>query len=479
MPKKTVQWDSQENKPKKSRYTRRKMALADSQPAGVAITNAFGYNVRSEVTSALMGTNAYGYVFDPIGNRIVATNNAEVTSYAANELNQYTNILCASAPQREPSHDDDGNMLTNGVWSYVWDGENRLRSVSSNNVLLATHTYDHQSRRVGKISHEDAKTRSYVYDGWNLIQELTHTQTHTLTNFYTWGLDLSGTLQGAGGVGGLLAVVQEGDSHCPAFDANGNITEYVSASGTVSAHYEYDAFGRTIAQFGDLADSFLFRFSTKYWEDEDEGWLYNYGYRFYSPELGRWLNRDPIGENGYIGLVSFCNNRQVNSTDMLGMIPDWYRRFKCKGCPDVSCEGSYNKDEHFDVWGRLTIVIVLAGPALNGLPGEGADSQIPLPSFGSWLSWPPDNEDEVLSALKNGARIRCRAYIYCMSKCECACNGEACYNWQKRGEGENYEGWLSYYKLAGKPYCSVHKWNLKGKAAECYNEANRLSSSYQ
>ena len=89
------------------------------------------------------------------------------------------------------------------------------------------------------------------------------------------------------------------------------------------------------------------------------------------------------------------------------------------------------------------------------------------------------HEDEVLSALKNGARIRCRAYIYCMSKCECACNGEACYNWQKRGEGENYEGWLSYYKLAGKPYCSVHKWNLKGKAAECYNEANRLSSSYQ
>ena len=465
------------------------MALADSQPAGVAITNAFGYNVRSEVTSALMGTNAYGYVFDPIGNRIVSTNNAEVTSYAANELNQYTSILSASAPLREPSHDDDGNMTflpstTGGGaggegWYLQWDGENRLRSVFSNNVLVASYTYDHQSRRVGKISHEDAKTRSYVYDGWNLIQELTHTQTHTLTNFYTWGLDLSGTLQGAGGVGGLLAVVQEGDSHCPAFDANGNITEYVSASGTVSAHYEYDAFGRTIAQFGDLADSFLFRFSTKYWEDEDEGWLYNYGYRFYSPELGRWLNRDPIGENGSIGLVSFCNNRQVNSTDMLGMIPDWYRRFKCKGCPDVSCEGSYNKDEHFDVWGRLTIVIVLAGPALNGLPGEGADSQIPLPSFGSWLSWPPDNEDEVLSALKNGARIRCRAYIYCMSKCECACNGEACYNWQKRGEGENYEGWLSYYKLAGKPYCSVHKWNLKGKAAECYNEANRLSSSYQ
>ena len=145
------------------------MALADSQPAGVAITNAFGYNARSEVTSANMGTNTYGYVFDPIGNRIVSTNNAEVTSYAANELNQYTSILSASAPLREPSHDDDGNMTflpstTGGGaggegWYLQWDGENRLRSVFSNNVLVATHTYDHQSRRVGKVSHEDAKTR--------------------------------------------------------------------------------------------------------------------------------------------------------------------------------------------------------------------------------------------------------------------------------------------------------------------------------
>ena len=319
MPKKTVQWDSQENKPKKSRYTRRKMALADSQPAGVAITNAFGYNVRSEVTSALMGTNAYGYVFDPIGNRIVATNNAEVTSYAANELNQYTNILCASAPQREPSHDDDGNMLTNGVWSYVWDGENRLRSVSSNNVLLATHTYDHQSRRVGKVSHEDAKTRSYVYDGWNLIQELTHTQAHILTNFYVWGLDLSGSLQGAGGVGGLLAVVKNSATYIPAWDANGNIMEYVADDGTIAAHREYDPFGGTVVATGD-AIAFTHWFSTKPWCAVTG--LSEYQFRMYSPEVGRWLSRDPIGEKGGVALYVLCFNRALLSADALGLKSD-------------------------------------------------------------------------------------------------------------------------------------------------------------
>ena len=31
----------------------------------------------------------------------MATNRSDVTAYASNELNQYTNILCASAPLRE------------------------------------------------------------------------------------------------------------------------------------------------------------------------------------------------------------------------------------------------------------------------------------------------------------------------------------------------------------------------------------------
>jgi hypothetical protein len=50
-------------------------------------TNNFGYNVRSEVVEAFMGTNTYGYAYDPIGNRRAATNNAEILTYLSNELN--------------------------------------------------------------------------------------------------------------------------------------------------------------------------------------------------------------------------------------------------------------------------------------------------------------------------------------------------------------------------------------------------------
>ena len=92
----------------------RRVARVDSGSAfGGVVTNTFGYNVRSELASALMGTNRFGYVFDPIGNRTVATNNAEVLTYLANELNQYTNIQSvSSAPSVDaltPTYDADGS----------------------------------------------------------------------------------------------------------------------------------------------------------------------------------------------------------------------------------------------------------------------------------------------------------------------------------------------------------------------------------
>ena len=43
-----------------------------------------------------------------------------------------------------------------------------------------------------------------------------------------------------------------------------------------------------------------------------------YGYRYYSPELGRWINRDPIGEKGELNLYNFIRNIPVDSVDILG-----------------------------------------------------------------------------------------------------------------------------------------------------------------
>ena len=97
-------------------------------------------------------------------------------------------------------------------------------------------------------------------------------------------------------------------------DANGNITEYVNSSGVAECYYIYDAFGNH--DYSYLGRDFNFRFSTKYFDDETD--LYYYGYRFYRPELGRWLSRDPIEERGGNNLYGFVNNDAINLVDADG-----------------------------------------------------------------------------------------------------------------------------------------------------------------
>lgn len=117
---------------------------------------------------------------------------------------------------------------------------------------------------------------------------------------YVWGLDLSGTLQGAGGVGGLLAERRAADVDAdtawrfPLYDGNGNITDWINSRWEHIAHHEYDPFGNETT--GNPPTSF--GFSTKSL-DGTLG-LYYYGYRFYSPSLGRWLNRDPIRDVAFL-----------------------------------------------------------------------------------------------------------------------------------------------------------------------------------
>ena len=161
------------------------------------------------------------------------------------------------------------------------------------------------------------QTHTFLYDGWNLIREEIEAATPT-SRSYVWGLDLSGTLQGAGGVGGLLAMLtSDSGLLTPVYDANGNVTDLVDTNGVIVAHYEYDGFGNAIARSGAQADANPFRFSTKY-SDDETGLVY-YGYRFYSPSLGRWLTKDPIEERGGYNLYAFPFNDPLNGVDPLGL----------------------------------------------------------------------------------------------------------------------------------------------------------------
>jgi RHS repeat-associated protein len=286
------------------------------------------YNARSEVTGVAVGTNTAAYLYDPIGNRISATENTKTTEYLANNLNQYSQISVPSAPPREPQYDADGNMLSDGTFAYTWDAENRLTSATPLNPVPSSkrisHRYDWRHRLTTLTTQTfdgsawaSHSVRTFIYDGWLLALELVDRADGTRQAAeYFWGADLSGTEQGAGGVGGLIAVSVDGVYHLPCYDHNGNVTAYVSETGSLSAQYLYDAFGNALEQSGPMAAIFRHRFSTKYFIPETHS--YYYGYRHYAPKFGCWMSRDPIGENGGLNLYLFVLNNPANGFDYLG-----------------------------------------------------------------------------------------------------------------------------------------------------------------
>nr|WP_246459235.1 RHS repeat-associated core domain-containing protein [Puniceicoccus vermicola] len=292
-----------------------------------------GTDPDSPGASVAAATDSFDYDF--IGNRLTSTfGTASQRSYTVDSLNQYTGI---TNPSAGPAHDVDGNMTYDGVgWYFEWNGENRMIEARNyadvmnptSGAVRLTFTYDYQGRRVEKTveeydvplaSMQTVSEERFVYDGWNLIATYdSQVSGLNLQVSYLWGQDLSGSMQGAGGVGGLLSVTDDssGDVFYATYDANGNVSEYIDETGGIAAHYEYSSFGRVIASTV-LPDDFVFRFSTKYQDNETD--LLYYGFRYYVPETGRWLSRDPIGERGGLNLYGFVWNNGLKWWDYLGL----------------------------------------------------------------------------------------------------------------------------------------------------------------
>jgi RHS repeat-associated protein len=241
-----------------------------------------------------------------------------------------TNSITAYLPA-SPSYtyDLNGNLLSDGTRNFTYDDENQLVSVWVANTWSNNFVYDGLLRKrierdygwTGSAWIETNEVR-FIYDGYLAVQERDGNNLPQVT--YTRGNDLSGSLQDAGGIGGLLARTDmglwtAGSGQASAFyhtDGNGNITCMVNTNGTILARYEYDPYGNMLSMSGPLANANRYRFSSKEWNDN--AGLYYYGFRFYDPNLQRWVNRDPIQEWGGYNLFAFISNVSVNAVDAFG-----------------------------------------------------------------------------------------------------------------------------------------------------------------
>ncbi|WP_265593489.1 RHS repeat-associated core domain-containing protein, partial [Verrucomicrobium sp. BvORR034] len=139
---------------------------------------------------------------------------------------------------------------------------------------------------------------------------------------FIWGRDVSGTWDGAGGIGGLVAIEEEGGRRLLVVDDGlGNITALINqANGETVAKFDYTPYGELKVSSGDV-NACPFRYQSKYY-DAETGLSY-FGFRYYSAKLGRWISRDPLGEEGGFNLYGYCGNDPVNRWDYLGMDSNW------------------------------------------------------------------------------------------------------------------------------------------------------------
>ena len=304
-----------------------------------------------------------GYLYDAAWNLSKRTNNTGTDTFSVDSKNQYT-----SGPGGSFTYDDNGNLTYYGQtlsWEryFTYDAENQLVTVEVPGYFKSTFTYDGRGRRRQRTEYTwngsnwvFSQTINYIYDGMRVIQERDNNGNAPLVS-YTRGSDLSGTFEGAGGIGGLLARSHGYSSgsftnhnfyHA---DGNGNITYMVNSSQSMVASYRYDPYGNTISSGGTLASVNLYRFSSKEVDPNytDSG-LYYYGYRFYDPNLQRWLNRDPLGEAGFESLrrktsvvtgdgpnlFAFLRNNPTVNVDPFGLLTLKYR--KCNPDEQLACE---------------------------------------------------------------------------------------------------------------------------------------------
>ena len=263
----------------------------------------YSYNIRDELIAA----DEVSYNYDDIGNRTTA----EGKTYTANNLNQYTAI-----DDFTPQYDADGNQTRikteTGIWSVVYNAENRpIRWQSGDTVI--TMSFDRMGRRVEMRTVKDGEEtlQRFVYDNYLCIQQL-RTPSNTLFHSYVW--DPTEPIATR-----PLAFQQYGKTATFLMhDGNQNVTDVVTVGpvNTPVAHYDYVLFGAAILS-GTRANDNPFRFSSEFHDDTLA--LTYYNYRHYNPKDGRWLGRDPIGEDGGGNLWTFTKNSPVSLKDILGL----------------------------------------------------------------------------------------------------------------------------------------------------------------
>ncbi len=268
--------------------------------------------------------NSTGAVYITLTNLAVLNNGTNADIISTNRGGQ----LIAKANE-SLTYDLDGNMTSDSLWTNVWNADNRAVTNESRTGIPTVARYKEEwtylpdGRWIQRIFSTNSGsawlgsfTNHFVWDGELLMAVLNHT--NGLVKSFVRGLDLSGTIRGAGGAGGLLTeIIPTNESYFASCDVGGNVTMLVGVTnGQASTQFEYGPFGQLLRRSSLDSTDYQLNFSTQFQEVIQN--RVKYLYRDYCTELGRWISRDPAGEDVDRNLFQLVGNNPVCFIDRDG-----------------------------------------------------------------------------------------------------------------------------------------------------------------
>jgi RHS repeat-associated protein len=267
----------------------------------------FGYDNADQLTSAPLKNASndavllpFSYGYDLAGNRTTETIGTTTTTSTPNNVNEITSQ--SGGVNRTLTYDLNGNITSDGgTRTFEWDAANRLVAIN----------YSGQTTR-----------SEFSYDGLNRVAKIVEKTGTTInsTRKFVWNGQEKCEFRDANDAVTLRTYAQGQHNGTTAYfftrDHLGSVREMFTGGGTVVARYEYDPYGRSTTIVGTTTTDFNFT------------GLYRHGrsnldfatYRAYDPELGRWLNRDPIAEEGGLNLYAYVSGNAANAVDSSGQI---------------------------------------------------------------------------------------------------------------------------------------------------------------
>lgn len=276
--------------------------------AGLAAPQRFdlGYDNADQLLTAPLknaNTNAlikqYTYGYDPASNRTSELVATTTTSSTPNNVNEITSQSGGNV--RTLTYDLNGSVTNDGkTRTFEWDGANRLVAINYTGFTTRSEfSYDGLSRVVKIVEKTGStinSTRKFVWCGQEKCEFRDATNAVTQRN-YSQGQYVGTT------------------AYFYTRDHVDSIREMFTGGGTAVARYDYDPYGRSTTILGttptDMNFTGLYRHSKSNLDLAT--------YRAYDLDLGRWLNRDPLGENAGINLYNYVGNGPVAGVDPTGL----------------------------------------------------------------------------------------------------------------------------------------------------------------